>query len=141
MQVDIVSQESNLLSAEASFIVAPATLGEVGITPGHTPFISTLNEGQVTVTLQNGAVHEIFISGGFIEVQPHQVTILSDLAIDLEKFDADEYAKNQRIANELLSKAKSDIDVVKAESLLANAVIKVEMAHKIKDKLAKKGLS
>ena len=38
MRLDIVSAEEELFSAEVQMIYAPAEMGEVGITPKHTPY-------------------------------------------------------------------------------------------------------
>ena len=106
LKVNIVSQETELLQTQASFITAPATMGEVGIKPGHAPFLSTLKQGQVSIITEDGSRHEIFVSGGFIEVQPKAVTILSDTAISASNMDEEKLLENQRQAQELLERAK-----------------------------------
>jgi len=48
-KVDIVSAEQEIFSGEAEMIVASAELGEVGIAPGHTPFITRIKPGEIRV--------------------------------------------------------------------------------------------
>ncbi len=81
VRVDIVSADQSVMGGEATFVVAPTTMGELGITPRHTQLLATLRAGEVRVTDANGVVSHFFVSGGVIEVQPHAITILADSAL------------------------------------------------------------
>lgn len=140
MEVHIVSQEQALYQGQATIVFAPAQMGEVGILPGHSPFISTLQSGQITVREESGEEQVIYVSGGFIEVQPELVTILSDTAIRAHDVDEERLLEAKKHAEEALSKAKSDIDIAKAESALANATVKIELFGQLRNKLQQKGL-
>jgi len=79
MQVLVATVEREVYRGEAEFLVAPGAAGELGIMPKHTPLISSLASGELRIT--NGDnVDEVFVSGGFIEVQPDMITVLSDSA-------------------------------------------------------------
>jgi F-type H+-transporting ATPase subunit epsilon len=140
MQVHIVSQEKELYQGEAKMVFAPAEMGEVGILPGHSPFVSTLKSGQITIRTEDGAEEAVYVSGGFIEVQPGVVTILSDTAVRSEDEDNARILEAQQHAEDALAKAKTDIDIAKAEADLANITVKIELLSKLKDKLKKQGL-
>lgn len=49
--------------------------------PGHTPLMTAIKPGIVKLTLENGNEEVIYVSGGFLEVQPTVVTVLADVAI------------------------------------------------------------
>ena len=49
IQVDIVSAEGEIFSGEAAMVIAPAKMGEVGITPGHAPLLTELRPGELRV--------------------------------------------------------------------------------------------
>ena len=87
IHVDIVSAEEQIFSGSAEMVYAPAIMGEVGISPRHTPLISPLKPGEVRLDLGNGKEAFFFISGGILEVQPHVVTVLSDTAIRADDLD------------------------------------------------------
>ena len=78
VHVDIVSAEKEIFSGLAEMVFAPAELGEVGISPRHAPFITRLNPGEVRVKVTATESYPFYISGGYLEVQPHLVTILAD---------------------------------------------------------------
>lgn len=140
MQVHIVSQEQELYQSQAIMVFAPAEMGEVGIMPGHSPFISTLKSGEVIVREKDEQEQIIYISGGFIEVQPELVTILSDSAVRSTSEDEARILEAKKHAEEMLEKAKTEIDIAKAEADLANATVKIELLSKLRDKLHRKGL-
>ena len=76
MRLDIVSAEEELFSAEVQMVYAPAEMGEVGITPKHTPLLTKLKAGDVRAQISDSETKIFFISGGILEIQPNAVTIL-----------------------------------------------------------------
>ena len=81
VRVDIVSADHAVMGGEATFVVVPTTMGELGITPRHTQLLAELKAGEVRVTDAKGVVSLFFVSGGVVEVQPQAITILADSAL------------------------------------------------------------
>ena len=132
IHVDIVSAEGQIHQGEAAMVFAPAEEGEVGIAPRHAPLLTRLKPGAVRVKDENGEEHAFFVGGGILEVQPHLVTVLADTAIRAK--DVDEAAAQQakQRAEEAMSKAKSDIDLARAQAELVQAAALVQFLDKIK---------
>ena len=95
MHCDIVSAEKSVFSGLVEMIVAAGSLGDLGIAPGHAPLLTALIPGPVKLTLQNGEEEVFYVSGGFLEVQPGAVTLLSDTALRAD--DLDEAAAQQAV--------------------------------------------
>jgi F-type H+-transporting ATPase subunit epsilon len=89
LQCEIVTPKARYFSAEASFVVVPATGGETGILPKHVPLVSTLGAGEVRVTCEGQDVPERFaIAGGYVQVQDgERVIVLADHAIKVTDID------------------------------------------------------
>ena len=87
IQVDIVSAEGEIYSGEAKMVFAPASMGEVGIAPRHAPLLTTLKPGEVRVEDTDGKENFFYITGGMLEIQPHQVTVLADTALRGDQLD------------------------------------------------------
>lgn len=85
--IDIVSAESKIYSGQSDRIFVPTKLGELGIYARHAPLIAFLKPGFLRIFLDNKEMKAMFVSSGFIEVQPHIVTILADNVIRSEEFD------------------------------------------------------
>jgi F-type H+-transporting ATPase subunit epsilon len=132
IHVDIVSAEGQIHQGEAIRVYAPAEDGEVGIAPRHAPLLTRLKPGAVRVKDEAGQEHAFFVGGGILEVQPHLVTVLADTAIRAK--DVDEAAAQQakQRAEEAMSKAKSDIDLARAQAELVQAAALVQFLDKVK---------
>ena len=133
IKINIVSSSEEIYSGEASMVFATGSLGELGIAPGHTPLLTGLAPGPVRV--QNGDQEETFFcSGGFVEVQPDMVTILSDTAERADSLDESEALKAKEAAEQTLADQQSTIDYTKAAAQLAEAVARLKTIQKLSKK-------
>ena len=106
----IVSAERKIFEGEVKQIQATGVEGELGILPGHTPLLTAIKPGIVKFTLQDGNEEVIYVSGGFLEVQPNIVTVLADVAIRGNELDADRIREAKRKAEENIVSHASDVD-------------------------------
>jgi len=118
---DIVSAESEIFSGLVEMVVLTGSLGDLGITYGHAPLLTSIAPGPVRLKKQGGEEEVYYISGGFLEVQPNLVTVLADTALRASDMDeaAAESAKKEAAAK-LLSQS-SEIDYSQAAIQLAEA--------------------
>jgi F-type H+-transporting ATPase subunit epsilon len=88
LRVELVSPERVLFSGEAKQVIT-RTLdgGEIAFLPGHTAFLGALTECHTRIYLSDGKVQDVAVHGGFVEVAPDHVTILSDSAELAESID------------------------------------------------------
>ena len=77
IKLDIVSAEEELFSAQVQMVFAPAIMGEVGVSPKHTPLMTMLKAGDVRAQISETETKTFFISGGLLEIQPNSVTTVS----------------------------------------------------------------
>lgn len=118
---DIVSTEDSLFSGLVELVVASGELGDLGIAPGHTPLLTKLKPGPVRVIRQDGEEEVIYVSGGFLEVQPHLVTILADTAIRAEELDESVAQEAKAEAERQMKQTSSDFEYARAATQLAEA--------------------
>ena len=123
-KVLVATAEREVYRGVADFLAAPGTAGELGIMPKHTPLLSSLNPGELRI--HNGEhIDEVFVSGGFIEVQPDVVTILADSAERAADVDEALAIEAERKAKEVAESQSGDIDYARAESELAVAAARI----------------
>ena len=136
LRVEIVSAEEAIWEGEASLVSVSAQMGEVGIAPGHTPFITRIKPGEVRVKTPEGGEEEeldIYVSGGILEVQPHVVTILADTALRGEDIDEAAAQKAKEEAEAQLADAKpGEIDFAAVQMQLAEASAQLQLIKKLK---------
>lgn len=117
-KVLVATAEREVYTGEAEFLVAPGAAGELGIMPQHTPLLTALIPGELRIT-RGEELDEVFVSGGYMEVQPDQVTVLADSAERASDVDEAAALAAQRHAEEALEKRKGDVDLAGAEAELA----------------------
>jgi F-type H+-transporting ATPase subunit epsilon len=134
IQVDIVSAQQAIFSGHAEMVFAPAIMGEVGIAPRHAPMLTFLKPGDVRVRLPDGGEESFYVSGGVLEVQPHIVTILSDVGVRARDLDEAKALEAKERAERTLSTTKADMDYAKAEAELAQAVAQLRAIQRLRKK-------
>ncbi len=103
-----------------------SVMGELGILPQHSPLLTLLKPGEARIQLPAGDEEYVYLSGGMMEVQPTEVTILADTALRGEQIDEAAALEAKRRAEETIrtSVLYSDRDRANAELLKALAQLK-----------------
>ena len=134
LHVDIVSAEAEIFSGTATMVFAPAEMGEVGISPRHTPLLTRMKPGEVRVQTADGEEQSFYVSGGMLEVQPHVVTVLADTAIRADSLDEAQALEAKERAEKLLADKTADIDYAKAQAELAESIAQLSTIRKVREK-------
>nr|WP_316656676.1 F0F1 ATP synthase subunit epsilon [uncultured Gellertiella sp.] len=85
--LELVSPERLLLSAQVSEVVIPASEGEMTVLANHAPTMTTLKPGVVTVKDGAGKVTRYVVFGGFADVLPSGCTLLAESAIPMDEMN------------------------------------------------------
>jgi len=134
IKVDIVSAEGEIHSGEAQMVFAPARMGEIGIAPRHAPLLTALKAGEVRVQDTEGNELFFYVTGGMLEVQPTQVTVLADTALRGEQLDEAAALAARREAEEALEGASEETDIAQAQQELTEARARYRAAQRLKGK-------
>lgn len=134
IHLDIVSAEKEIFSGLVQSVVATGSLGELGVMLGHTPLLTGLQAGEVRIVKLNGESEIIYISGGFLEVQPNIVTILADTAERAEELDEAAAQEAKKIAQSKISAKTSEIEYSQALADLAQAAAQLRAISKLRSK-------
>lgn len=136
IQCDIVSAEEAIFSGEVDMIIAAGSMGDLGVSAGHSPLLTGLQPGPVRVITDEE--EEIFyVSGGFLEVQPNVVTILADTAIRADDLDEAAAVEAQQRAEQDMANQSSELDYTRAAAELAAAVAQLRTIQQIRKKMGK----
>jgi F-type H+-transporting ATPase subunit epsilon len=133
IHVEIVSVEGHIYSGDASLVICPAKMGDVGIAPRHAPLLTTLRPGEVRVQAEGKDEVFLYVTGGILEVQPAQVTILADTALREHELDESAADEARRKAEEALKGAAKE-DLEHAQMQLVEAAARYRAAQKLKGK-------
>lgn len=133
--LDIVSAEGTIYSGKAERIFATGILGELEIAPKHAALLTSLLPGFVRIRPSVGKEEVVYVSGGVLDVQPDQVTVLADTVVRAQDFNEAEAVKAKQQAEKLLSDKKSAREYTQVRAELARAAGMLRAIQETKKKL------
>ena len=132
---DIVSAEEEIFSGRVEMVIAAGLEGDLGVAPGHAPLLSALKPGPIRVIKQGGEEEVFYVSGGYLEVQPNIVTILSDSAQRAADMDEAAALEAKQEAEREIANQGGDFDYSRAASQLAEAAARLRTIQQLRSKL------
>lgn len=121
IKFELVSPERILASEDVYMVVVPGGDGDFGVLADHTPLISTIRPGVVTITLPNGDVKKIFVSGGFADVDGKICSVLAEEAVNTN--DIDRSKVEQTLSDLRAELAAAGDDAVKKENIARSIAV------------------
>ncbi len=133
LYLELVTPEKVLVSQEVEIVVAPGSLGEFGVLPGHIPFLSGIVPGELRFTA-DGKTEYFAVTTGFAEVSENKVSVLVDAAERATDIDLERARRAMERARQRLSKERGepDIDFERAQAALQRAIARIRVAEKVK---------
>ena len=86
LRLELVTPTARVWRGDVRTVTLPAWKGDMGVLPGHAPYLSLLVPGRVTARIaarqaEGGPrVLTFNVTGGCVEVLPDRVTIMADSA-------------------------------------------------------------
>jgi F-type H+-transporting ATPase subunit epsilon len=133
MHIDVVSAEESIYSGEAEFVVLPGVVGELGIYPRHAPLITQIRAGVVRIKVPGKPDEEmVYVQGGFLEVQPDHINVLSDTAIRAADLDEAKVLEAKRQAEEALRARGEKQEIASVEAELSALTAQLQAIQKLR---------
>ncbi len=102
---ELVSPARLVHSGEVEEVIVPGLEGEFGVFANHAPFVSSLRPGILTIKTAGGE-QRLYVRDGFAEVNSKGLTVLAEVAVPVEDFDAAAMAREVEAAEQALAEAK-----------------------------------
>jgi len=133
IRLEIVTGERLVYSDDVDAVIAPGVDGEMGILPHHAALMTMLQPGELVVT-KGDQDTLMAVSGGFIEVLPHKVTILADTAERADEIDEEraEQARQRALSRLAAAQKSTPEDVLRAQAAVRRANVRLKVAQKKK---------
>lgn len=130
LKLELVTPHRKVVSEEVDEITATGTLGEFGVLPGHTPFLTSLKIGELSYK-KGGALYHLAVNAGYLEVVNDMVTVLVDSSERAEEIDLERAKRAQARAEEALKRvSQEDKEYKEMEAALQRALIRMQVAAK-----------
>jgi F-type H+-transporting ATPase subunit epsilon len=129
INLTVVTRERKIIDVQADEVVLPASDGEIGVLPGHTPLLATLRIGQLRYRTGT-KVERLVISWGFAEVLPGRVIVLAEKGILPDEIDR-AAAEQERILaeREIADLSSHDPGFALAEARLEESIAMINVGR------------
>ena len=126
--LEVVTPDRLVLSTQAEVVVCPGVEGQFGVLPGHIPFLSALEIGEMYYKA-GGKTEYLAVSGGFAEVTGEKVTIVAESAEKGREIDIERAKRALERAEKRLTAAKTEnIDWARAEAAMRRSLMRTKVA-------------
>jgi F-type H+-transporting ATPase subunit epsilon len=132
IEVHVVSAEEEIFSGLALMVTASGSEGDLGIEPEHAPLLTLLKPGEVRIRKLDKSEESIYVQGGFLEVQPNVVTVLSDTAIRAVDLDEARVLEAKERAERLLKDRDAQLEYAKVLEDLTRALAQLRILERLK---------
>jgi F-type H+-transporting ATPase subunit epsilon len=128
LTLELVTPERAAFSGTGDFVVLPAWEGEMGVFPGHIPFLVQLKPGLVRFKT-DGETRVFAVSGGFAEVRGERVSLFAETAEMAGSID-EERARQalERAKAELEKEGLDPMTLASAEAAMRRAQVRLRVA-------------
>ena len=131
LTLEIVTPDKALVRKTVDEVQVPAAEGYLGILPGHTPLLATLQVGQLTYRSgqQTTGLHVAF---GVVAILPDRVTVLAQVAERAEDIDVERAEAAKRRAEERITHPTSSLDFERARVAMMKSLIRLQVAQRVR---------
>lgn len=131
LTLELVTPDKAVVRESVDEIQIPGSEGYLGVLPGHTPLLTSLQVGELWFR-QGGETSYAAVAFGFAEILPDRVTILAQIAERAEDIDVERAQEAERRARERLNKSVANVDFERARIALMKSLMRLQVASKIR---------
>jgi F-type H+-transporting ATPase subunit epsilon len=131
LHLEVITPERKVYEDDVDMVIAPGSEGYLGILPHHAPLLTALGPGEFRV--KKGGVEEVLaVFGGFMDVRPDRVIVLTDAAEPADEIDTARAQAARARAQEALAQAAtlSAADEARARAELQRALVRLRVSER-----------
>jgi len=87
LHLTVVTPRKLLVEADVAAVYLPSLEGEIGVLPGHRPLFTGIGRGRLRY-VEAGSEESVAIRGGYAEIQPERVVVMTEDGEDDDSGDA-----------------------------------------------------
>ena len=132
LTLELVTPEHAVAHETVDEIEIPGADGYLGVLPGHTPLLVTLQVGELWFRKGEQKTY-LSVAFGFAEVLPDRVRVLAQVAERADEIDIDRAEAAAKRAREQISSSVGDLDFKRAQQALLKSTLRLEVAKKARE--------
>jgi len=134
IRLEIVTPERVVLEDDVDMVIAPASEGYVGILPHHAPLLTTLGPGELRIK-KGGTETSLAVFGGFMDVRPDRVVILTEAAEHADEIDESRAQAARDRAKQALQAGPTGLDEARARASLERSLVRLRVSERRRRRL------
>lgn len=79
IELEIITPREKIMSRKVYEVTLPGIMGGFQVLRNHAPLITDLEKGDIKFVLDDGSVHSVAVSGGFVEVYRNKVSAIVEI--------------------------------------------------------------
>jgi F-type H+-transporting ATPase subunit epsilon len=128
LHVKLITRERILIDADYAYAVIPAGKGPLGVLPGHTSLMGTLEGGELILRDQDKKEASVFVDQGFFMIAQDEITITAPVAEKGAAIDIERATEARQRARQRLNSKDASIDMFRARAALNRAEARLKVA-------------
>jgi F-type H+-transporting ATPase subunit epsilon len=122
-KAQVLTPEGSRFNGDVISVSVPGASGSFQMLHNHAPIISSLDVGRVDIQKSDNTTLTYAVSGGFVEMNDNEVTLLAERAVEPDEIDVEAARQKLSDAKERLKESStmlSDVehDIKDAENLI-----------------------
>lgn len=130
LTIEIVTPDRAIVHETVDEAGLPGAEGYLGVLPGHTPLLVTLQVGEIWFR-QGSEKTYLHAAFGFAEILPDRIRILARTAERAEEIDLGRAESAASRARERLATTTADVDFERARIALLKSLSRLQVARRI----------
>ncbi len=123
LQLEVVTPDKQVVQETVDYVSCPGIEGEFGVLKDHVALLSALKIGVLRFD-KDGKQEQVFISGGFADVNDNIITVLAESAELAKDIDKERAQAAQKRAEERIANKTEELDIIRAEVALQRAIVR-----------------
>ena len=128
LQLEIITPEKSVYQDDVDMVIAPGSEGYLGILPHHAPLLTALGHGELRIK-KGGVETSLAVFGGFMDVRPDRVTVLTDAAEHADDIDEARAEAARERARQALQAGPAGPDEARARASLERAMVRLRVSQ------------
>jgi F-type H+-transporting ATPase subunit epsilon len=128
VRLQIITPSRKFFDEKVDMAIVRTSGGYMGLLHDHESVVTTLDMGVIRIK-QNGKERRASLIGGFAEVLPDQITILTDEAEWPEEIDVERAKAAKKRAEERLGEKAQEYNMARTQAALKRALVRIEVSE------------
>ena len=129
LRLEIVTPEGTVYSEDVEMVTLPGIEGQLGILPNHVWLMTQLVPGEMIVR-KDGRTDLLAVGEGLVDVTGDRVSILTDMAVSVDKIDEAKAEEARRRAEARLREKISAEEVASTHAALSRSLAQLRVKRR-----------